>query len=127
VTVHQNSVVRRNLGDRRLRPRFDIVGEMWGTLETVMPQSLRSVGRGGMLIECRVALPLQSIHRLLFRADGEDVAIDVRVQHVRPNGTVRDEPRFLVGLEFLSAHPALMARIDQWLLESQGDAMTVEA
>ena len=119
--------MRRSFGDRRIRPRFDIVGDMWGTLETVLPQPLRNVGRGGMLIESRVALPLQSIHRLLFRAEGEEVVVDVRVQHVRPNGSSGDEPRFLVGLEFVSAHPALIARIDQWLLESQGDATAAEA
>jgi len=115
--------VRRHLSDRRVRPRFDIVGDMWGTLETVLTHALRNVGRGGILIESPQPLPLQSVHRLMFRAGEEDIAIDVRVQHVRPDPeAAAGEPRFLVGLQFVTEHPALMERIDQWLYADEGES-----
>ena len=41
--------MKRRLGDRRVRPRFEIVGELWGTLETVLRLPLRNVGIGGAL------------------------------------------------------------------------------
>ena len=62
--------MRRKIGDRRIRPRFDIVGDLWGTLETVLQLPLRNVSRGGALIHSHVPLPSQSVHRLAFNADG---------------------------------------------------------
>ena len=54
--------MRRKIGDRRIRPRFDIVGDLWGTLETVLQLPLRNVGRGGALIHSHVPLPSHSVH-----------------------------------------------------------------
>ena len=71
--------VRRKLGDCRGRPRYDIVGDLWGTLETVLRMPLRNVGPGGALIESHVALPAESIHRLTFTYDGQDASTQVRI------------------------------------------------
>ena len=46
------------MGDRRIRPRFDIVGDLLGTLETVLRLPLRNVGRRGALIHSHVPLPI---------------------------------------------------------------------
>ena len=70
--------MRRKLGDRRGRPRYDIVGDLWGTLETVLRLPLRNVGPGGALIESHVPLPAESIHRLTFSYDGQDASTQVR-------------------------------------------------
>ena len=48
--------MRRKIGDRRIRPRFDIVGDLWGSLETVLRLPLRNVSRGGALIHSHVPL-----------------------------------------------------------------------
>src|SRR4029453_2850157 len=77
--------LRRKLGDRRGRPRYDIVGDLWGTLETVLSMPLRNVGPGGALIESHVALPAESIHRLTFSYGGQDASTQVRVRHVKPS------------------------------------------
>jgi hypothetical protein len=121
MTISRGDSVRRKLGDRRIRPRFDIVGDLWGTLEAVLPLAVRNVGRGGALIEARAPLPADSVHRLLFRSNGEDVWAEVRVRYVAPNTSDRNDPRFLIGLEFVSTHPVLMEQIDRWLMESLGD------
>ena len=63
--------MRRKIGDRRIRPRFDIVGDLWGTLETVLQLPLRNVSRGGALIHSHVPLPSHSVHRIAFNADGQ--------------------------------------------------------
>ena len=65
--------MRRKMGDRRIRPRFDIVGDLWGTLETVLRLPLRNVSRGGALIHSHVPLPSQSVHRLAFHSNGQDL------------------------------------------------------
>lgn len=123
----QGDRVRRKFGDRRIRPRFDVVGDLWGTLETVLPLPLRNVGRGGALIESRVALPAQSVHRLTFRSNGADLSTEVRVRYVKPHRAESGDRTFLIGLEFTTAQPALLEQIDQWLIESQGGAARMEA
>jgi hypothetical protein len=126
MTTHGDTV-KRKLGDRRIRPRFDIVGDLWGTLETVLPLPLKNIGRGGALLESRVPLPAESVHRLTFRTSAEDVSIPVRVRHVRHETAPGGERMFLIGLEFMAAHPILLEQIDRWLIESSGDATQMEA
>jgi hypothetical protein len=116
---------KRKLGDRRIRPRFDIVGDLWGTLETVLPLPLKNVGRGGALLESRVALVAESVHRLTFRAKGDDILIPVRVRHVRAHRSDSGEEIFLIGLEFMTAHPVLIEQIDRWLVEEHGKVSPV--
>jgi hypothetical protein len=108
--------VRRKIGDRRIRPRFDIVGDLWGTLETVLQLPLRNVSRGGALIHSHVPLPSQSVHRLAFNADGRDVSVPVRVSHVDTHVSADGERTYLIGVEFLSAQPALLELIDHWTI-----------
>jgi hypothetical protein len=119
--------VRRKLGDRRNRPRFDIVGDLWGTLETVLRLPLRNVGRHGALIHSHVPLPLESIHRLTFQSDGQDVSTDVRVRHVHAQLSADGERTYLIGVEFMAAHPVLLQQIDRWLATGEGEAAAAEA
>src|SRR5689334_20379322 len=113
--------VRRKIGDRRIRPRFDIVGDLWGTLETVLQLPLRNVSRGGALIHSHVPLPSQSVHRLAFNADGQDISVPVRVSHVDTQISADGERTYLIGVEFLSAQPALLELIDQWAVHGPAE------
>jgi hypothetical protein len=117
------ALVRRRLGDRRNRPRYDIVGELWGTLETVVRMPLRNVGRGGVLMESHVPLTPNSVHRLNFAWNGEELPTQVCVRHVRPALTAEGEQCFLIGLEFMSVQPILTDRISQWLALSNATAI----
>ena len=78
----------------------------WGTLETVLRLPLRNVSRGGALIHSHVPLPSQSVHRLAFRADGQDLTVPVRVSHVDTQVSADGERTYLIGVEFLAAQPA---------------------
>ena len=100
--------MRRKLGDRRGRPRYDIVGDLWGTLETVLRMPLRNVGPGGALVESHVPLQPESVHRLTFSYEGQEASAQVRIRHVKPSLSLDGERTFLIGVEFLSTHPALV-------------------
>ena len=113
--------MRRKIGDRRIRPRFDIVGDLWGSLETVLRLPLRNVSRGGALIHSHVPLPSQSVHRIAFTSDGQDVAVPVRVSHVDSQVSADGERTYLIGVEFLSTQPALLAMIDRWAIAGNGE------
>ena len=102
--------MKRRLGDRRLRPRFEIVGELWGTLETALRLSLRNVGTGGALFESDVPLAPESIHRLSWSYAERQTAVQVRISHVRPIEAT-DGMRYLIGIEFLALNPLIAAQI----------------
>jgi hypothetical protein len=117
--------VRRKMGDRRIRPRFDIVGDLWGTLETVLRLPLKNVSRGGALIHSHVPLPSQSVHRLAFESGGQDLSVPVRVSHVDAQVSADGERTYLIGVEFLSAQPALLEFVERWLAAGEGEAAGV--
>jgi hypothetical protein len=113
--------MRRKLGDRRNRPRYDIVGDLWGTLETVVRLPLKNLGPGGALIESHVPLLPQSVHRLTFDCDGQDATTQVRVRHVSRADGADGERTFLIGVEFLSVHPVLADHIAERMADSHDD------
>ncbi len=109
---------RRKLGDRRGRARFDVVGELWGTFETITPLTLRNVARDGALIESRVSLSVDSIHRVVVLHADERCETEMRVRHVTAATAPGGEPRYLIGVEFLRLPAGMLDRIDTWLTAS---------
>ena len=110
--------MKRRLGDRRIRPRFEIVGELWGTLETVLRLPLRNVGMGGALFESHVPLVAESIHRLTWKCAERETFVQVRVRHARPLESADGERSYLIGVEFLTVNPLVVEQIQQWLASS---------
>lgn len=106
--------MERRLGDRRGRPRFEIVGDLWGTLDTALSMPLLNVGRGGALVRSTIPLPPQSVHHVTVARDGVQTPTSVQVRHVRPMLGSDGRDYFLVGLEFLTLPTALRAQIDAW-------------
>ena len=109
--------MRRGMGDRRLRPRFDVVGQLAGTLDAAISMGLRDVGRGGAQVESAVQLAAGSVHRATFSCDGIEAAVQVCVRHVKPIFSSTGEQRFLIGIEFISPSPAVVEMIERWMAE----------
>jgi hypothetical protein len=109
------TLLKRRLGDRRIRPRFEIVGELWGTLETVLHLPIRNVGVGGALFESHVPLAAESIHRLTWKCNERETAVQVRVRHVRPMQSSDGDRSYLIGIEFMSVNPLIVGQIQEWL------------
>ena len=95
---------RRKLGDRRGRPRFEVIGQLWGWLEVMESLTLHDLGLGGALVECPIPLTPDSVHRLRFNFDGQATEIQARVRHLRPN-PAGPHGGYLVGLEFMALRP----------------------
>jgi hypothetical protein len=113
--VRDETLVRRKLGDRRGKPRYDIVGELSGTLETVLRLPMQDISSGGALIQSHMRLPPESIHTLTLTFEGQDFSTPVKVRHVREATFADGERSFLIGLEFLSVHPVLVGHITEWM------------
>jgi len=103
---------RRRATDRRHTPRFEVLGDLLGTLEVVQPLPVANIGTGGALIESDRAWPVGSLHTIVV-ANGTEVGrAQVCVRHVAP-GSGRPGT-FLIGVEFLSLSPSLAGEIARW-------------
>jgi hypothetical protein len=92
---------------------------LWGTLETVLSLPLRNVSPGGALVESHVALQPESVHGLTFFYDGVDASTQVRIRHVKPSISLDGERTYLIGVEFLSVHPAWVGQIERWMADAR--------
>jgi hypothetical protein len=100
------------LGDRRTDLRFEIIGQLWGALETVDSVPLRNLARGGALIEARTAPTPETFRAVRFGVNGKAQEIQVHVRHVTPCRTA-DGERYLVGLEFVEPSAVALDQIDR--------------
>jgi hypothetical protein len=110
---------RKRLGDRRLRPRFEVVGQLWGALDTVESLRLCNLGHGGALLEARFSLQVDTVHRVRFGTNGQTADVQARVRHVTKSHQPPRE-RYLIGLEFLGLPPTAEDRLGQILAANEG-------
>ena len=108
------------LGDRRAAVRFDLAGQVWGTIETLDPLPLRNIGRGGLLVESLRPLRLETLHRLHLVLPGYEAIVEGRVRHVTTMYDDRAQVRYLVGFQFVDVESATQDRIDQLVLPGDG-------
>jgi hypothetical protein len=103
---------KERLGDRRSDLRFEIIGQLWGSLETVEHLPLRNLARGGALVESRLPINPEMVRSVRLTIGDQVSDIQVRVRHVT---TEKGEggDRFLVGLEFVAPSAAALDQIDR--------------
>jgi hypothetical protein len=100
---------RRNIDDRRLQPRFEVVGDLWGTLEAPHALQVVNVSAGGALIESARPWAIGDVHWIEMQDASEFGRAQIRVRHVRE---APGKPGlFWVGVEFLSIAPALEEQV----------------
>ena len=103
------------LADRRMASRFDIVGNPWGTLDSLEPMRVRNLAPEGMLVESPSPLAIGSVHEFLLIDGTLTARVRAAVKHSSPSrqpGAVR---RFLVGMEFLELDARSSAGIDRMI------------
>jgi hypothetical protein len=100
-------------GDRRSRPRLEVVGLLWGALDILEPARVVDISRGGVLIESPVAVPPGSEQLIQLSLDGQRIRVDVRACHMRQaisrTGT---GVHYLIGYEFVSPPAALAEALE---------------
>jgi hypothetical protein len=111
--------MKRRIGDRRAKARFEIVGELWGSLDASATFTVRNLGSSGALLESPVALTPDSMHWVSAIIDGQAEPLRVLVRYSVPNEGA-GKLRYLAGVEFVSVTPATQAFIRQQLGQSQG-------
>ena len=98
----------RTRGDRRGRVRYEVIGQLWATLELDEAAPVIDIGKSGALLESAVPLAPDTRHALQLTVRGHVVTVDARVRHMRSEEPQGASPKFLVGVEFLNV-PAVVA------------------
>lgn len=114
--------MKRRIGDRRSKPRFEIIGDLWGSIDTTTALLVHNLGRGGALLESPMPLAPQSVHWVTATADNQPHLVQIRVRHSTPATTPGGRPRFLIGVEFLKLSPAIEEAITRYLELANGGA-----
>ncbi len=117
--------MKRRIGDRRAKPRFEIVGDLWGTADIAASLPVQNLGRGGALLDSPLPLATDSVHWVTAVADGQPHMLQIRVRH-STNVRNRDGQRYLIGVEFLKLSPAVEEAIARYMGSAEG-GITVEA
>jgi hypothetical protein len=88
----------RRVGDRRSNLRLEVVGSLWGTLETPKRAQVLNASDSGALLLSPVSLPVNTVHHVQLTSRGVDRSAQVRVCHVRPAG----DAAFYLGVEVIA-------------------------
>lgn len=102
------------LGDRRGHVRFDVVGTLYGVLETTETTRVLNISPNGALVDSPLPAPLDSTQLVRFVLDDQPLVVDARVRHLGRTRGEEGVPGYLIGLEFvppLSPVPASLERI----------------
>jgi len=70
--------VTEGTSDRRQRVRFEVVGELWGSLATTVVVRVRNVSQGGMLVESPRPLPGGVACRIRVTSGGTALMVPAR-------------------------------------------------
>jgi hypothetical protein len=92
--------MKRRNGDRRIKPRFEIVGELWGSVDLNASLAVVNLGRGGALLQSPVPLTPGAVHSVQVVTDTESHRVTMRVRHSVASGE-DGSPGYLVGVEFM--------------------------
>ena len=108
----------RTLGDRRATIRFDVAGEVWGSVETLEPVPIRNIGRGGMLVEAPQPLKPDQVLRIHILLPAHESIVEGQVRHVTTLGGATAGNRYLIGFKFVAIETNTSEYIDRLVAAS---------
>ena len=117
--------MKRRIGDRRGKPRFEIVGDLWGNADIAASLPVQNLGRGGALLDSPLPLATDSVHWVTAIADGQPHMLQIRVRH-STSVRNREGHRYLIGVEFLKLSPGVEEAIVRYMGTADG-SISVEA
>lgn len=89
------------LADRRMATRFEIVGELWGSVQALEPLQVCDCSLGGALVESLAPLPVGSVQPVRISQGTQSAEIRAAVRHLSPIHLQGGGRRYRVGLEFV--------------------------
>jgi len=105
------------LADRRVATRFEIVGELWGSVLALEPLRVCNLAPGGALVESLAPLPVGSVQPIRLAQGAQTAEVRAAVRHLSPVHQQDGGQRYRVGLEFLDVNE----RAAQWIGALMGE------
>lgn len=87
--------------ERRDGDRLPVLGELVGGVMVFQPMTVTEIGAGGMQIETRTPLQLDSLHDFRLPLDDKPIIVKGRVVHCRISDVDTDRVVYRTGIEFL--------------------------
>lgn len=108
------------LADRRRRIRYEVVGVLRGTLEMAETVRVHNISGGGALIETTTPVRVGATQSIQMTIEGRTPRVTSRVRHVTPVDQ-SPEPRYAVGVEFVSPPEALTSSVAGLISDGEGN------
>src|SRR5438045_2416946 len=101
--------------DKRIDERIPILGELQGEIMVFEPMQLKEISRGGLTVESRAPLHLNSLHDLRLTLGAISVVVKARVVHSRISDVDQDVVTYRTGMEFTELSDRVSAAITEFL------------
>ena len=101
--------------NKRDSERVPILGELHGEMMIFQPMLVRDLGTGGVTIETRFPLHLDSLHEVRLTLGKTSVVVKGRVVHSRISDVDQDLVLYRTGIEFTEPTERLAAVIGEFV------------
>jgi hypothetical protein len=101
--------------NKRDSERVPILGELHGEMMIFQPMLVRDLGTGGVTIETRFPLHLDSLHEVRLTLGKTSVVVKGRVVHSRISDVDQDVVTYRTGMEFVDVAERAMDAIADFL------------
>ncbi|HUF22917.1 MAG TPA: PilZ domain-containing protein [Vicinamibacterales bacterium] len=101
--------------ERRDGDRIPILGELTGGVMVFQPMTVTEIGVGGMQIEMRSPLQLDSLHDFRLPLDDRPVVLKGRVVHCRISDVDTNQVLYRTGIEFIDPPEHARKAIEKYI------------
>ena len=101
--------------DNRTQERVPILGDLHGEMMVFQTMLIRDISKGGVTIETRFPLHIDSLHDVRLTLGQTSVIVKCRVAHSRISDVDQDVVTYRTGLEFIEPSEPVIAVIAEFL------------
>ena len=101
--------------DKRIHERLPILGGLQGEIMVFQPMQLKDISQGGLTVEGRIPLQLNSLHELRLTLSTTSIIVKARVAHSRISDVDQDIVTYRSGMEFVELSERLRTAISEFI------------
>src|SRR3990167_3564916 len=101
--------------DLRDAERVPMLGELYGEVMVFQPMLVRDISRGGVTVETRFPLQIDSLHDVRLTLGDRSVILKGRVVHSHISDVDQDIVVYRTGLEFVEPSSAVIGAVVEFI------------
>ncbi|OFW03130.1 MAG: hypothetical protein A3I61_01095 [Acidobacteria bacterium RIFCSPLOWO2_02_FULL_68_18] len=103
------------MSDKRQAERVPMLGELYGEVMVFQPMLVRDISRGGVTVETRFPLQIDSLHDVRLTLGDRSVILKGRVVHSHISDVDQDIVVYRTGLEFVEPSSAVIGAVVEFI------------